>query len=280
MLVDVLFYIAFFGQIVLISFIIPRKINQNCRYVLNNFPAENYPKLYPLPYEHYEKQYKYFVLLCRAILVIGIVLLGFFISGKLGSNMQTAIPLGYFFLQYIPLMLIEISSSKQFKLMRTDESRKTRKAVLQPRRFLDFVPPSLGIAAIVLYFSFAVLAIGTELYDTGTSDGYFSLLIITLGDMFFLGIIFWNLYGKNQDPYRSNETRLEQIRMITKSLFMINIAATSFGFLSLLVNVLDIESAESISMVCYLQLIALLTMSSFRVDHIDFEVYKKSEAVV
>lgn len=127
MLVDTLFYIVFFGQIVLISFVFPRKINRNIRYVLDNYSAKNYPKLYPLPYEHYEKQYKYFVLLCRGILLIGIILLGLFISGKFGRDMQTTIPLGYFFVQYIPLMLIEILGNKQFKLMRGDESRKTRK---------------------------------------------------------------------------------------------------------------------------------------------------------
>lgn len=280
MTLDILFYIAFFGQIVLISFIMPRKIDKAAHYVLNNFPAENYPKLYPMPYENYEKQYKYFVLLCRAVLIIGVVLLGLFVSGVFGSDMQRAVPLGYFFVQYLPLIMIEISSRKHLKLMRNDEARTTRKAVLQPRRFIDFVPPRIGIAAIFLYISFAILAIFVELFDTGTSNGFSNLAIITLADIFFLGIIFWNLYGKNQDPYRSNETRLEQIRSLTKSLFLINIAATSFAFLTLLVNFLSIEVAESISLVCYLQLVALLGMPSLKFDHVDFDVYKKDEAVI
>lgn len=63
--------------------------------------------------------------------------------------------------------------------------------------------------------------------------------------------------------------------MVTRSLFLISIAATSFGFLSLLINVLKIESVESISMCFYLQLISLLSMSSFKVDHIDLRSIKR-----
>lgn len=278
MIVDTLFYIAFFGQIVLISYVVPRKIDRNVQYVLDNFPPDIYPKLYPLPYEVYAKQYRYFTMLCRSILVIGLVLLGFFITGKFENDMQTVVPIGYFFVQYLPIILIEISGNKQLKLMRADLSRRTRKAVLRPRRLWDVVPADIGIAAIVVYCCFAALAIGLELYNVAPEKGYFTLLIITLANGFFLGIIFWNLYGKNQDPYRSDETRLSQIRLVAKSLCLISIAATLFISFTLLLNAFEIESAEGISLCFYLQLISLLSMSSFRIDHVDFEVYKEMEA--
>lgn len=279
MLVNILFYIAFLGQILLISYLLPRKINKSVHYVLDNFPPADYPKLYPMPYEHYAKQYKSFVLLCWIIFVLGIVLLSLFISGQFEEDMQTVVPQTYFFIQYIPVILIEIASRKQLKLMRSDSNRRTREATLQPRRFLDFIPAGIGGAAAAVYCSFVVLTIGTELYDPQTANGYYSLAMVTSANLFFLGIIFWNLYGNKQDPYQSNETRQAQIRMVAKALLLISIAATLYVSFTIVLNLFEIESAEGISLCFYLQLISLLNMSSFKLDNVDFSVYKEAEAV-
>lgn len=279
MTVNFVFYVAFFGQIVLISYFLPRKIGKNVDYVLNNFPPEDYPKLYPMPQLYYGKRYRGFQLLCRAILAMGLVLLGLFISGIIEDDMQTTVPLLYFFIQYIPVVLVEIVGRKQLKLMRRDESLRTRKASLQPRRLLDVVPKGLGYFAAAVYCGFIILTISIELYATETANGFFSLAIVSCANLFFLSIVLWNLYGRNQDPYRSEETRLSQTTRITQALLLINIAATLFVSFTLILDVFQIESAEGISLCFYLQLISLLNMASMRIDNVDFEVYRDSPAL-
>ncbi|MFK7865125.1 MAG: hypothetical protein AB8B95_12975, partial [Pseudohongiellaceae bacterium] len=177
-----------------------------------------------------------------------------------------------------PIVLVEISGSKQLKLMRSDLSHRTRHATLQPRRLLDVIPTGIGIVGGLVYAGFALLTLGIQFSDPETDRGFFSLLIVTLGNVFFIGIVYWNLYGRNQDPYRSDETRLSQIRTVAKSLILISIAATAFAGFTLVLDILKVESAEGISLCFYLQLIALLSLSSFKIDNVDFEVYRETAA--
>ncbi|MFK7865253.1 MAG: hypothetical protein AB8B95_13625, partial [Pseudohongiellaceae bacterium] len=92
MTVTLLFYMAFLGQIVLISYILPRKIEKNIQYVLKNYSPADYPKLYPKPFEYYTKRIKGFRVLCRTVLALGFILLGLFVTEQFNNDMQTIVP--------------------------------------------------------------------------------------------------------------------------------------------------------------------------------------------
>ena len=48
-----LFHVVFLGQVVLVSFVLPRKILARMAFVFETYPPETHPKLYPRPMEHY-----------------------------------------------------------------------------------------------------------------------------------------------------------------------------------------------------------------------------------
>ncbi len=72
---DSLFYIAFLGQIFLISWYFPEKILRRMRYVLETYPPEQYPKLYPQSIERYRIGQAVFRAANRIVVVIGLGIL-------------------------------------------------------------------------------------------------------------------------------------------------------------------------------------------------------------
>ena len=152
--VDSLFYIAFLGQIFLISYYFPEKILGRMRYVLETYPPSKYPKLYPKPVEYYRIGQWAFKVINRFIILLGfLILLAMLFVVDHGSFaddgfISEAWPAAYGMIQFLPLMLLEFSEFSQFKLMRKANAATTRKAELRRRRLFGVVSPSLlGLAS-------------------------------------------------------------------------------------------------------------------------------------
>ena len=43
-----LFYLVFLGQVLLISYVFPRRVLKRMRHVVDNYPPTEYPRLYPV----------------------------------------------------------------------------------------------------------------------------------------------------------------------------------------------------------------------------------------
>ena len=69
------FYIVFLGQILLTSWYFPRLLLGRMQRVLNDYPPETYPKLYPRPVEEYKIAQWKFRMVNRVVLGLGFVIL-------------------------------------------------------------------------------------------------------------------------------------------------------------------------------------------------------------
>ena len=103
---------------------------------------------------------------------------------------------------------------------------------------------------------------------------------MTVGNLFFAGLIVKTLYGKRRDPYQANEDRLWQIELLVKSLVFISIAATTFVSITLVLSALDLRNLIDMFTSLYYQLIIaaslrILLINTSRIDDINFEVYKE-----
>lgn len=279
---NILFYLVFLSQIILLSFYFPKKILSRMRYVVETYPPSEYPKLYPVSIEKVKKGQRTFRNMNLLVLLIGfiLVLIGA-LSGYSPNDNEDGIFLTiYFFAQFSPLILAEISGFKYFKLMREANSRTTRKAELRPRRLFDFISPALFGTAIFMYFAFIVLVLYINQFQFyWGSKAFMNIIILTAGNLLFAGIITWNLYGKKLDPYQAYKDRMRQIGLTVKSLVLISIAATMFLAIVVVFDKFSLDNLMPTVMSLYFQLLAVISYQStvpvLQIDNTNFEVYKE-----
>ena len=138
------FHVVFLSQVLLISLYYPRKILSRMRYMIEKYPPSTYPKLYPKPIEYYKKARRNYRIVNLFILLAGLLILAVLLGYSRSGEWDHAIASWYFLVQMFPMLLLELSSLKEFKLMRYLNSRTTRKAELHPRRLsvtMVYPPP-------------------------------------------------------------------------------------------------------------------------------------------
>ncbi len=283
---NILFYPIFLSQILLISYYYPKKIISRMKFVLETYPPEQYPKLYVKPmgfYKYVVRTFKIANQIILAIGIVGIIGLGYLDMSHEGSIAEL-IPLIYFMIQILPVFLMEIFGFAYFKMMRKADTRTTRKAELMPRRLFDFVSPIAVGLAIFMFFAcllFFYFLDGFE-YDL-RNDTFIIFLTLSLSNLFFCVIIYWNIYGKKLDPYQSGKDRIRQIEITVKSLVYMSILASIFLILTKSINVFDLDYLETALMSVYLQIVIWLGLGSMlkniRIEKLDFEVYKNEVPV-
>ncbi|MFT5760145.1 MAG: hypothetical protein ACI9LM_004929 [Alteromonadaceae bacterium] len=283
MSVNLLFYIFFIAQIFLISYYFPRKVIQKVDELLKRFPATDYPKLYPQSVDKVIKGQWIFTLLNQIILVVGLVLL--FAYGLLSTEYDEnqkhteGLPIFYGMLQFSPYILMELAGFKQFKLMKSNDQRKSRTADLQPRRLFDFVSPLLLISAVLIGIAYFVFELYVNNF-TLNAEIIPKFIAIVLCNSLFIVLTLRNLYGKKLDPFQANKDRLRQICFATNSMVKISIIASLFFTITTATEVFNLAHFEVIFNSLYFQAIAFMglgsTLQAMNLDEIDFEVYKES----
>ncbi len=266
--IDILFYIVFLSQILLVSLYLPGKISKRIRYVFESYPPSEFPKLYPEPFEYYEKSLRNFRYMNIGILLVGLVLL----AVMLGYSGRWDVVFPYFMIQLVPLILVEVASLKYFKLMRNAST--TRKAELHPRRLSDVISPTMISMVMSVYAGLIVFVVYIEQFEFPWFGGYWNVVGMTAMNLFFAGIIFWNLYGQKQDPYQAYEDRIRQTKLTAKQLVFVSIAATLFIVINVTLHAIELRHLEPFAMSLYLQVIAMVSIRGLRIDTINFEVYK------
>ena len=276
-----LFYFVFLGQILLISFYYPRKILSRMRYVFDTYPPSTYPKLYPKPIEYYEKARRNYRTINLFILLAGLLILAVLLGYSRSGEWDHVIAQWYFLVQFFPVMLLDLSSLKEFKLMRNANSLTTRKAELHPRRLFDFISPTIIGMAIITYIAFILLVLYIRQFEFPWFGGYWNIVIVTAFNLFFAGIIFWYMYGKKLNPHQAYEDRIRHIEIIVKMLVFLSVAATMFIALSVVLAALDLRHLQSIAQCLYFQLLAVISLQGYyRSDYTkNFEVYKEDPLV-
>ncbi len=285
-----LFYIAFLGQIFLMSYYFPNKMLARMRHVLETYPPETYPKLYPRPIEQYKMARLAFKYVSRFIFLLGFLVLFavmFWVDHSSFADhgfISSAWPAAYGLIQFLPLMAVEFSEFSHFKQMRKANSASTRVADLRRRGLLDFVSPRLLSMTLLLYAG----AILFDLYvhDFAVTWGHDTIqraLVMTVTNGLLVIVGAWNLYGPRLDPHQSAEDRIQRMTVTLKSLLYISMALSVFIAITAADDMYKLDFVDAAIMSIYFQAISLLslgyTLRSIKPGEIDFDVYKNDAAV-
>jgi len=282
---ETLFYCVFLGQILLISFHYPERLRRRMVAVLEDYPPERYPRLYPKPVEVYRIGIWIFTFATRAIVVLGLLLLvalatvidpaGFADDGFISE----AWPAAFFMVQCLPFVVLGVTELSQLKLMRQAGTASRRRAELRRRRLVDFVSPAwLGLAALLFAGS---IAFDLYLHDFDVSLGHDTMqraLTLLATNLLFVVAGAWQLYGRKPDPHQSPRDRAQRIGVELKAEVFASIAISVFFMLLAADDALHLDYLDATMISLYFQAIAFLSIGlSLRrlsLDDIDFDVYK------
>jgi len=275
---QMLFYLVFLSQVLLISFYFPRKILGRVKHVVENYPPSAYPRLYPVSLDVAKKAERtYWNMNLFALLAgIALVLVGLFRPTEEMLNWSTdSVLLIYLLLQYSPLIIASTAGLTYFSLMRKADSRTTRKAELRRRSLFDFVSPAVLGLAIFAYVGFVLLILYVRQFEFPWFGGYSNIVGITTANLLFAGVIARNLYGKKRDPYQAYEDRTRQIGITVRGLVWTSILATVFVALSIGLAAFELRHLQPMSLSLYVQVLAVITFRATRINDVNFEVYRE-----
>lgn len=268
-------------QVWLISYFYPKKIVKRMNYILENFPENQYPKLYPISEKKLNGLKQKYIWFNHVLMIVGIMIILYFTlfvdDYSQYMNKFDDLPLLFGIAQFIPLFMLEIFGLKHLKKMREQFNNSQRQATLQPRRVFDYIAPKYIYLAVFAYVSFILFELGLNQF-TFTADVIVKLTSLTLANLLFIGISAANLYGKKKDPYQNEIDRTKQIKFSLKSFTFISIFMSIYLLFHSLVNIYDFNLLEILINSLYFQLIALFStgaiLNCYKVEKLNFDGYK------
>ncbi|TWX56297.1 hypothetical protein [Colwellia hornerae] len=287
MSINILFYVLFLSQIILISYYYPKQIIKRIEGVLKKFPPESYPKLYPESADKVIAAKIRYQLLNQIILVIGLLLMGLYALMSKdydnGQKFAEGLPLMFGMVQFIPFMLLEVSGCRQFKLMRKANKSTSRSADLTPRHLFNYVSPLLVISAVLLLFTFIFFDL--YIHDfTITNDLIIKIITLSLVHALFIGLAVWHLTGKRLDPHQAIKDRSSQTQFSLQSMGSVSIFLSLFLMANSAVDVFELGYMEIIINSIYFQVIAFVGIGGMlrtdQIDTINFDVYKADNSII
>jgi len=289
--VDSLFYIAFLGQIYLISYYFPEKILRRMRFVLKTYPPAQYPRLYPKPIEFYQIGQWAFMIVNRYIIILGFVIMFVMLFVVDHSSfaddgfISEFWPAAYGAVQFLPLMFLEFSECNQFRLMRKANVSTTRTADLSRRHLFGFVSPRLFAAAIILVIAtlqFDVYVLDFEIRWGQDAAQRAAVLIVTNLLLFSVGA--WNLHGRKSNPHQARDDRTRQISAALHSLLYVSMAMSIFFMTQTADDLFDLDFLDATLMSLYFQVIVVLSLGhvlrSLSLENVNFDVYRDNGEAV
>jgi hypothetical protein len=289
--VTILFCFVFFGQILLISWIYPRRVISNSRYVLQNFPPSTHPKLYPYPPEYFERWQRNItrfnlVMVVAGLLVIGLILgslVGVWDGGIFASSRKNdwveLIVVPFFLMQFVGgIVYMNSSRLKILQAMAKAPAPRVRTTVLRRRRLVDFVSPTLLIVAALTNVAF----IAFVLYDYRRFELPLFKAVGVIASVAFALLVFSVSVGitmraPKPDPYQAHQDRNNMIMRVVRQALAFSIAYPVLLTAWLTVKIFDPDLLEPVIASLYCQGIALALLwpsFSYRGDRVNFDVYR------
>ncbi len=276
MLEHMLFHVVFLGQVILVSFVLPRKILARMTFVFETYPPETHPKLYPRPMEHYGSARRTYRILNLVVLVAGLLLLAVLLGYPRSGEWDHVIAMWYFLAQMVPVVLLDVSALRDARLMRNLTT--TRKAGLQPRRVSDFISPVLVGLAICTYLAFVLLVLYVRQFEFPWFGGYWNIVILTMGNLFLAAVVSRQVYGRKLNPHQAIEDRLRSIGTVAHICVLMSIAATLFVGLHITLAAFDQRALQPAVQSLFFQLLAVISFRIYLVQYSNFDVYKSDSA--
>jgi hypothetical protein len=283
---NILFYLVFLSQLILVSYYLPSKILARMRQVITNYPPSEYPKLYPQAVGDYQQSHRRYQRFNHFVLAVGICLIAgdAWRSYAYGGSVPEVLPVMFGMIQFIPMMWLELSEFGQFKLMRKVNANTKRTAELNRRRLFDHVSPVLVFAVVGLFFA----TIALDLYWNDFKlhwggDVLTRAITLTVCNVLFMLIVRFNLHGKKLNPHQSYEDRSRQIESVSRTLAYMSLVMSLFFIYKAAGDVYDLKAYENVIMSAYFQIIALISIGNIiwgqPLESLNFEVYKADVSV-
>ncbi|MEM7432847.1 MAG: hypothetical protein AAF351_13060 [Pseudomonadota bacterium] len=274
---QIIFSIAFFLQVVVISIVMPRKISATMSHVMQAYPPTTHPRLYPRKLAYYESKQMTFRWLSASIALIGFaVLIGmqFYQSTWDFDDFGDAIAFTFFMLQAVPFFWLDLSLKNELKIMRALNTSSTRTADLNPRGLFDIISPALLGAVVLTYLGLWAFVAWFDQFGYEWFGGYANVAIATGINLFFIAIVFWRARGRKENPHERHEDRIRRVRRTAKMLAMMSIALTVYLVITVSLTASELRDLQPAVKSIYFLLIAALTVNEYRIDSTDFDVYR------
>ncbi|MCO7222852.1 hypothetical protein NH399_00945 [Pleionea sp. CnH1-48] len=279
---NLIFYPIFIAQIWLISIYYPSIISSRVKHVLQNYPADEYPKLYTHTPDYFVKRLAIFQFVngVNSVLGLAILLAVAYWDSQTEGKISEAIPMAYYIIQMLPIALLELFTFKELKLMREQNDASKRSATLTPRKLTDYVSVSLLASAFICYLIFVVFVMFVYNFDFAI-DGklVMNLVSMTVMNLFFAGIIYWNLYGRKSDPHQAAEDRYKQVKAAITGLVIVSIVSSLFLVAMLAIQNYDLRLLLPSFSSLFVQLGVILTIGraikAMDLKSTNFDVYRK-----
>jgi hypothetical protein len=290
----ILFCFVFSSQVLSISWFFPRRVISRGRYVLQNFPPSTHPKLYPYPREHFERWLRNIARINLAIVVAGFSIIVALILATLGGEWDgriitpwsasgewdAAIVIPFFLLQFVAALgYMHLSGRKLLRAMAKAPPPRVRTTELRRRRLVDFVSPTLLVVAALTNAAFIAFVV----YDYQRFDLPWFKAAGTIASVAFMLLVFSVAVGvalraPKPDPYQAHQDRTNLIRLAVRQALAFCIAYPVLMTVWLTIKIFDPDLLEPVITSLYCQGIALASLwhaYSYRVDAIDFDVYRQ-----
>lgn len=286
---DSFFYIAFLGQIFVISWYFPEKVLKRMRYVIDTYPPEQYPKLYPKSVERYRTGQRVYRAVNRVVVLIGFAILFsiiFLVDHSTFTDdgyISEMWPLLYGIIQFLPALGLEISEFGQMKQMRKAVVTSTRKADLRPRRLFEHVSPQLLAFAVAAYFIAVVFDLYAHDFNVGLGhDTVTRALVLAATNIMLASLGAWLLYGRKLNPHIAYEDRSRHISASLASFLYCSIAMSAFFLVTAADDVYDMDYLDATLLSVYFTTIVILSLGhllrSQPLEDMNFDVYKENGA--
>ena len=285
-----LFYVAFFSQIVLMSYYFPNKLLARMQHVLITYPPTAYPKLYPKPIEQYKMAHLAFKYVSRFILLLGFLILYaiiFWVDHSTfadDGHISEIWPALYGMIQFLPFMVVEFSEFSHLKQMRHAHTASKRIAGLQRRGITDLVSPALLGTAVLIFAGAILFDLYVHGFDVGWGHDTVQRALVMAGTNGLLALVgAWHLYGRKKDPHQSPEDRAHIVAVNLKAGLYVSILLSVFIAITAADDIYNLDFIDATLISVYFQAISMLSfgyvLRSIKVEDIDFGVYKSDTAV-
>ena len=276
-----LFYFVFLIQVLVISYFLPRQVLRRMRHVVRAYPPTEYPRLYPVSLSRVEAAQRSYRNLNLLALIVGLALVGagFLMPTEdmLGWDTLSVMTL-YLMLQLSPLVIATRPGFIYFNSQRPKDTRTIRTAELAPRRISDFVPPLIVASTVGLYVAFVFFILAVKQFDFPWFGGYLNIAGITFINLMCVAGIVHGLRARNCDPYQASADRHRKTGFTIRVAVLTSIAATLSVSLSIVLAILELRSFIPVSKSLYFMLLALVCFRQFRIDGVNFDVYREEKA--
>lgn len=277
-MLEVLFSVVFLAQVLLISWILPRRLLRKMDAMIRSHPPGDYPRLYPVPMVEIEAARRTYRAINGSVLLLGLVLVAASLLWPENDWLHWSngiVPGTYFLLQVSPWVVVGRSPGfSLFNQRRDAGATSLRRADLAPRHASDVIPSGLLGAAIVLYMALIVLVAYVDQFDYPWFGGYWNVVSVGAMNAFLAGFVVLTFHGRKIDPYQTGEDRVRQMAGQIRVALWASVTLSTFVMLAISLRALDLTDYIPIAMSVYFQILVLLVFQDLRVDELDFEVYR------